>query len=156
MPEVRYVLVGGGPDERRLKAMATELGLEDCVHFFGRHKHQDLPRFLARADIGVATSRDTDFRRYACPLKILEYMAGGLPVIGTQVGETQVIIEKAMAGETVEFSPEAFASAALEMLSNRSKYELYSANAATFAREHDWERLLERELAFIEQVASQH
>lgn len=153
IPEVRYVLLGEGPDESRLRAMATKLGLEDCVRFYGKQKYQDLPRFLAEADIGVVTSRDAEFRRYACPLKVVEYMAGGLPVIGTQVGETQIIIEKAMAGRTVEFSPEAFAGAALDLLSNRSKYKLYSANAVTFAQQHDWERLLDQELAFIQRLA---
>lgn len=153
IPGIRYFLLGRGPDEVELRAMAARLGLEDRVFFHGWQEHQHLPSFLAQADIGVATSRDTEFRRYAYPLKIVEYMAAGLPVIGTQVGQTQAIIEEAMAGETVEFSPEAFASAALDLLSNRSKYELYSANAVAFAREHDWERLLDQELAFIQQLA---
>lgn len=153
IPAIRYVLLGRGPDEAKLRAMVARLGLEDCVFFYGWQEHQHLSSFLAQADIGVATSRDTVFRRYACPLKIVEYMAAGLPVIGTQVGETRAIIEKAVAGETVRFSPEAFASAAGDLLSNRSKYELYSANAVTFAREHDWEHLLDEELAFIQQLA---
>lgn len=151
MPEIRYVMLGKGPDESRLRTLAKELGLEDCVHFRYEQDYKDLPRNLAEADIGVATFRDSEFRRYACPLKIFEYMATGLPVIGTKVGEAQVIIEKSMAGETIDFSAEAFADAALDLLSNRSKYDLYAANAINFAREHDWQELLDQRLTFIEQ-----
>jgi glycosyltransferase involved in cell wall biosynthesis len=155
IPDARYILVGAGPEEGRLRAMATQLGLEDCVQFRGTQKYRDLPRFLAEADIGVATCRDTDFRRYACPLKIVEYMAAGLPVIGTPVGETQRIIQKAKAGELVDFSPEAFASAVVDLISNRARFEAYSRNAVTFAQQHDWERLLEMEFAFVERLASE-
>ncbi len=153
IPEIRYIVLGKGPDESRLRTLAKELGLEDCVHFRYEQDYRNLPRNLAEADIGVATFRDTPFRRYACPLKLFEYMAAGLPVIGTKVGETQVIIEKSMAGEIVGFSAEAFADAALNLLSNRSKYDSYSANAINFAREYEMERLLDQELAFIEQLA---
>lgn len=153
LPDVRYVLIGSGPSEDRLREMTEALCLQDNVLFCGYHEYKYLPRFLAEADIGVATSRDDKFRKYACPMKIIEYMAGGLPVIGTRFeGETQIIIEKAMAGETVEFSPNAFANAVLDILSNRSKYELYSANAVKFAIEHDWMKLLYQEFAFIEQL----
>lgn len=154
IPKIRYALLGRGPHKSKMKALVTKLGLEDCVFFYGWQEYQHLPSFLAQADIGVATYRDYDFVRYAHPLKILEYMAAGLPVIGTRVGgEAQALIEGAAAGEIIEFTPEAFANAAIEILSNRSIYEMYSGNAANFAREYDWERLLDQELAFIEQLA---
>jgi glycosyltransferase involved in cell wall biosynthesis len=153
IPEVRYLILGKGAEESPLKAMAVSLGVQDCVHFLGHQEYWKLPVFLAESDIGVATSRNDEFRKYACPLKIIEYMAGGLPVIGTKVGETKIIIEKSRAGDAIDFSPQAFANAAIQILSNRSKYGMYSANATNFAREYDWKRLLDQELAFIEQLA---
>ena len=153
IPEIRYVIVGGGPDESGLRAMVSGLGLDGCVHFLGNQEYESLPRFLAEADIGVAMSVDNEFRRYACPLKIVEYMAAGLPVIGSQFGETQFIIEKAKAGRTVEFSEQAFAAAVVDFLTNQIEYDVYSANAVTFAKAYDWDRLLDQEFAFIERVA---
>jgi glycosyltransferase involved in cell wall biosynthesis len=154
IPKIRYILLGRGPYESKMKALVTKLGLEDCVFFYGWQEYQHLPSFLAQGDIGVATYREYDHVRYAHPLKILEYMATGLPVIGTRVGgEAQTLIERAAAGEIIEFTPEAFANAATEILSNRSIYEMYSGNAANCAREYDWERLLDQELAFIEELS---
>jgi glycosyltransferase involved in cell wall biosynthesis len=79
-------------------------------------------------------------------------MAAGLPVIGSKVGETQIIIENARAGETIEFTTQEFARSVLDLLSNRNKYETYSANAASYAREHDWERLFNQWWAFVQQL----
>lgn len=152
VPDVRYVVVGAGSEETRLRDLAAAQGLQDCVHLLGWREPYELPGLLAQADIGVATSRDTAFRRYACPLKIIEYMAAGLPVIGTPVGEQQLMIQESMAGETVEFTPEAFADAALGLLGDESKYRQYTANAINYAQEHDWERLVDQELALVEQL----
>lgn len=156
IPEARYIVMGTGPEEGRLRAIVAQSGLEGHVQFLGLQEYRDLPRFLAEADIGVATCRNTDFRRYACPLKIVEYMAAGLPVIGTPVGETERIIHKSAAGAVVGFSPDAFAAAAVDLISNRDKYGLYSTNAIAFAREHDWERLLDEELEFVGQLGAEH
>jgi glycosyltransferase involved in cell wall biosynthesis len=153
IPGIRYVVLGKGPDENRLRALVQELGLKDSVSFRWEDDYGNLPRYLAEADIGVATFRESEFRKYACPLKIFEYMAAGLPVIGTPVGEMQIIIKKATAGETVSFSPEAFADAVFDLLSNQNRYDLYSANAINFARDHDWNRMLDKRFAFVEQLA---
>lgn len=78
-------------------------------------------------------------------------MTAGLPVIGTKVGETELIIKWAMVGQTLEPSPEAFASVAQDLLYNRSKYKAYAKNVADFAKNHGWNQLLDQELTFIEQ-----
>jgi glycosyltransferase involved in cell wall biosynthesis len=153
LPDIRYILLGEGPDENKLRMLVSDLGLGNCVDFCGWKEYSSLPLYLAKADLGVATYRDYEFVRLSRPLKIIEYMAAGLPVIGTRIGgEVQATIEGAGAGETIEFSPEAFASVSLDILLNRQKYQRYSENAVAYAREMDWERILDRELAFIEEV----
>jgi glycosyltransferase involved in cell wall biosynthesis len=153
IPKIRYMIMGTGPDKPQLRAMVSDLGLDECVHFLGIQEYEHLPYFLAEADLGVAISRDNEFRRYACPLKVVEYMAAGLPVIGSKFGETQFIIEGANAGKTVEFSVQAFASAVIDLLTHQSEYNLHSANAISFAKAYDWEQLLNQEFAFIEGLA---
>lgn len=153
LPDIRYILLGEGPDENKLHMLVSDLGLGNCVYFYGWQEYSSLPLYLAQADLGVATYRNYEFVRLSRPLKIIEYMAAGLPVIGTGIGgEVQAMIEGAGAGETIDFSPEAFARVTLDILSNRQKYQQYSEKAVTYAREMDWERILDEELAFIKEV----
>ena len=153
IPAIRYVLLGTGPDEGRLRRLVADLGLEACVEFYGWQDYATLPSHLAKADIGVATYRDYEFVRLSRPLKIIEYMAAGLPVIGTRVaGEVQATIDAAAAGETIDFSPAEFARVTLDLLSNRQKYDQCSANAISYARSMGWDQLLENELVFIDDV----
>jgi glycosyltransferase involved in cell wall biosynthesis len=152
IPNIRYLVIGTGLDEQQLQAKVSDLGLDEYVYFLGAQEYQHLPYFLAEADLGVAVSRKTEFREYACPLKIIEYMAAGLPVIGSKFGETQFMIEEANAGKTVEFSEQAFASTVIDLLTNQSEYNIHSANAVSFAKAYDWEQLLDQQFAFIERL----
>ena len=72
-------LVGSGPREEAMLAMATELGLGSRVHFSG-HTIDTAGR-LGRSQIFVLTSRSEGF-----PRSILEAMRAGLPVIASDVG----------------------------------------------------------------------
>jgi phosphatidylinositol alpha-mannosyltransferase len=76
--------------------------------------------------------------KYAFHLKVVEYMAAGLAVVGTRVGETERIITQAGAGRAVEFSAEAFAAAVLEMLGDEDALAQYAARGIEYARAYDW------------------
>jgi glycosyltransferase involved in cell wall biosynthesis len=143
IPDIRYLVLGAGPDEAALRAQAHEqLNLQDCVVFMGRVEPRGLPHFLEEADIGVLTCRQDPFREYAFPLKACEYMAAGLPVIGTRVGEIASIIEASRTGIIVDFTPEAFAEAAIELLGDPERYGVCSANAISCAMTYDWDQVL--------------
>jgi glycosyltransferase involved in cell wall biosynthesis len=143
IPGIRYVVLGAGPDEEPLRALAHEkMNLQDCVLFAGRQEAQQLPYFLAEADIGVLTCRQDPFREYASPLKAFEYMAAGLPVVGTRVGEIAKIIEVSQAGVVVDFTPEAFAEAVIGLLADQTRYEVCSTNAINCALRYDWAQVL--------------
>jgi glycosyltransferase involved in cell wall biosynthesis len=75
---VRAVVIGDGPEEPRLRALAQELGLADAA-FLGRR--DDAARLVAGLDVAVLCSD-----REGCPLSLLEYMAAGRPVAATRVG----------------------------------------------------------------------
>jgi glycosyltransferase involved in cell wall biosynthesis len=143
IPNIRYVVLGAGPDEDALRSLAYEkMNLRDCVLFLGRQEPHELPHFLAEADIGVLTCRQVPFREYASPLKAYEYMAAGLPVVGTRVGEAAKVIETSQSGVIVDSTPEAFAEAVIGLLADSRRYEMYSANAIGCAVTYDWEQVL--------------
>ena len=87
-PETRYVIVGTGPVENKLKELVQQAGLQDYVLFTGRVNDNELACWYEICDIFVMPhrylleSRDTE----GCPTVFLEAGAHGKPVIGGRDG----------------------------------------------------------------------
>ncbi len=78
---VHFLIYGTGPDEIKLKKLATDLGVEYRTHFAGHLTHEDLPLALKACDIFIRPSRSEGFG-----ISFIEAMAAELPVIATQEG----------------------------------------------------------------------
>jgi len=94
-PRLKYELVGDGPDEARLKALAEAQGVADRVVFRGRLEGAALEHAYARADVFVLAGRrakagepEPDFVTL-----FLEAGARGLPVLGSGGGENAAGLE---------------------------------------------------------------
>jgi len=143
MPEARYLIIGynEGPYIDFLHNLVGQLGLSESVLFLGPKRYEELPHYLAEADIGVAMHRPNELMRYAFPLKVVEYMAAGLSVIGTGVGETEKLILEGKSGRCVPCSSEAFAGAVLDILSDSAVLTGYCEHAKEYAIRYDWDSL---------------
>jgi len=78
--DVCLLIVGGGPDRKRLERLAAELQLEDKVKFAGIVADGELPDYYAACDAWATASRHEGF----C-VPIIEAMAAGKPVIVPEV-----------------------------------------------------------------------
>ena len=76
-PDATYLIVGGGDDEPRLRALAAAHGAGDSVVFAGYVTSDDLPAHYNLADVFVMASTGEGFG-----ITFLEAAACGLPVIG--------------------------------------------------------------------------
>jgi glycosyltransferase involved in cell wall biosynthesis len=112
------------------------------VSFVGMRPYAELPTCLAEADVAVLTYRALPFVRYASSVKAFEYAAAGLPVIATATTDASFEIEEAGAGVLVDYDAPAFARAAVDLLTDRARYDEYSERAWRCARDHDWDRVL--------------
>jgi glycosyltransferase involved in cell wall biosynthesis len=141
IPDIQLLIAGRGPAEKELRRLAQATGVDDCVRFEGFIPHQDLPDLLAQGDIGVATSRSVSFRQYASPLKIVEYMATGLPVVCSGGGEAEQMIAESGAGTNIPFEPEAFAEAVQALLAVPGKLSASREAAINYARSRSWDQM---------------
>jgi phosphatidylinositol alpha-1,6-mannosyltransferase len=80
-PNSRLQILGSGPGEKMLKKLAKDLGIEKRVEFMGHVSQDDLPAYLAAADIFVRPSRSEGLG-----ISFLEAMSSGVPVIAPLVG----------------------------------------------------------------------
>lgn len=77
----KLIICGSGPDEQKLKNLAKELGIDDCVVWAGFVPPKELPAYYAIADVFCRPSRSEGLGN-----SFLEAMAAGVPVVATPVG----------------------------------------------------------------------
>ena len=104
-------LVGDGDLRERLESLVEELGVDDRVSIERPIPRSEIPPLLASSAVGIATLKDADGLRYAVPSKTYEYMACGLPVVGTDIGALAELLEESGGGLAVDSDPEALAEA---------------------------------------------
>lgn len=109
VPDVRFVIVGGGRLREELEMQAAELGVSDRVTFTGRVS--DVSPIYRALDISVLTSRSEGLS-----ITLLESMAYGLPVVVTAVGGNVDVVVEGETGRLVPpDSPQAFAGAVVDL-----------------------------------------
>ena len=86
-------IIGDGPEMDSLRAQAGRLGVE--VDFRGAVAPQDIPAHVAGSAIGVAPYPDLGGgeQQYFSPMKVLEYLAAGLAVVASDVGQVPQLLE---------------------------------------------------------------
>jgi L-malate glycosyltransferase len=94
VPDAGFVVAGEGELMEGLRTLVAELGIEKDVYFIGRC--DNVANLLFASDIGVLSSKAEGFAN-----AILEYMAGGLPVVATDVGGAREAIAEDKTGYVV-------------------------------------------------------
>jgi glycosyltransferase involved in cell wall biosynthesis len=95
------VLVGEGPERKRIEHAIAELGLEGSVQLLGHKSEQDTLREVAQSDLLVLAS----FME-GLPVVLMEALAYGLPVIAPRVAGVPELVEENVHG--LLFAPAAW------------------------------------------------
>ena len=97
-PNLRVLLVGGGPQDTRLKQLAAELGIADKVVFTGRVPHEQVQQYYDLLDVMVYPRLSMRLTELVTPLKPLEAMAQGRLLAASDVGGHRELIEDGKTG----------------------------------------------------------
>ncbi|MGJ9405351.1 glycosyltransferase family 4 protein [Nesterenkonia aurantiaca] len=94
-PQLRLRIIGGGPELQPLESLAAELGIRERTEFTGPVSPAQVPQLLAGVDIATAPypAPGTEAEHYFSPLKVYEYLAAGVPVIASAVGELPRLLQ---------------------------------------------------------------
>ena len=140
--EVRLILVGDGPSRHYLAHMVERIGLSEQVQFVGTVPHEQVPRYIASADVCVASfSSERNLKSGVSALKVMEYLACGRPIVVTAIPGATEIVEAYGCGLVVRpEDPNAF-SAALGQVIHRPIFLEAALRASEFVRkERSWDR----------------
>jgi len=85
-----FTLVGGGEALPSLRALSTQLRLDEYVHFTGRVSDHDLCRYLSTADLCLDPDPKNGWTDKSTMNKVTEYMAFAKPLVAFDLHETRV------------------------------------------------------------------
>lgn len=132
----RLLLVGDGPERHVAESLCRELDLCDAIRFLG--KQQDMEEIFAVADLFLLPSEYESFG-----LSALEAMAGGSPVVATNVGGLPEIIIQGVNGFMGDVGDtDQMARYAIEILKDESTFSRFRANARKQADNFDITRIV--------------
>lgn len=97
-----------------------------------------LESLLQSAQVAVIPRVDTRYNRLALPVKLMDYLSQGLPVVVTKGSEAARVVEKAHAGLVTEHSATALAEALKFLLQHVAQRQEMSRNAVSYISENLW------------------
>lgn len=157
-PEAALVLVGDGDRRQSMEHLAAELGLADSVRFVGKVPHEEVPRYIAAADVSVAPYVVTDEEMWMSPLKVYESLACGASVVASAVGQVTQIIRDGENGLLTE--PEdavGLCCAICDLLDDPAKRaRMGDAARRQVVATQSWERYLANLEYLCQAVISEH
>ncbi len=155
IPDMKMIIIGDGPCLSDLKKLSESEGVSNHLQFTGRLQASELPGWFKQADVGLILSEPGLLWEYACPLKLFQYMAAGLPVIATEVGEMKDLLDDLQVGVGVKYDSSSFARAVIDLTNNPDKLNLYRRNGEEKSAQFDWQTLMLQYLELIEKLMAQ-
>lgn len=147
-PHYLYI-IGGEPEAdqhnmnremQRLQNLCQELGVDDLVLFLGKQDQDTLQYYYSAAEIVIMPSHYESFGMVA-----LEAMACGTPVIATQVGGLQHLVQNGKTGFTIpNDNVEILEERLTQLICKQEMREEMSLNSITYARSYAWDVITPR------------
>ena len=154
VPETRLLLVGGGPEEKALKAQVDSLGLNDAVVFTGRVPHDQVQRYYDLVDVLAYPRHSMRLTELVTPLKPLEAMAQGRVLVASDVGGHRELIDHDRTGVLFRAgNAAALADAVVRLHAQRDRWpELRRAGRAFVEGERNWKASVARYVPIYERL----
>jgi len=139
--DVKLMIVGSGPLEKNLKTKVKNLKLEDKILFLGSVANDEVPKYLAVADVFVRPSLAEGLGN-----SFLEAMAAGVPIVGTPVGGIPDFLADGQTGLFCEVkNPASIAQKITQILDDEILRQKIIANGKKVVQEkYDWTNIAEK------------
>lgn len=158
-PDLRYILVGEGHDEQRLRALAKELGVSDRVGFVGAMRDDELPEAYATSTLYLGASRvDSEINVEGFGISFVEAGASGVPSVAGDSGGVRSAVRDGETGIVVPPTDSDAISDAIRTLLVNPDRRKQMGRAARHAVEthYNWERVARDTREFTNQVVASY
>jgi len=142
--QIKFVIIGGGPDFNRLKSLSNELQLNKNIIFTGFVEQKKIPEYIAIADICLNPFVTNTLTDRVIPTKILEYLACGKPVLSTPLKGTVELLPNENYG-IVYSQLDDFISSIEKLLQNKAHLDKLGENGFSYVKKnHYWDSLADQ------------
>ncbi len=150
VPDARLRIVGDGPEHAALVALAQALGVAEQVVFLGGIPDPAVRHEYSHCDLFCLPSVQEGFG-----IVLLEAMVAGVPVVSTTAAAIPEVVQHGVTGILVPPSePHSLAGALLLLLTDHERRARYSAAAHTAVMDYDWNRVTNRFLSAVHDLAA--
>lgn len=144
-PTLHILVVGDGPDRRRLEALSASLA-PGRFTFLGYKPYPELPVYMASSDIGLSFVPPGPPYEDQPPQKVMEYLASGLPTVANVTPAHDALIQHGVNGLLSEATPESFGDALAILARDASRRNTMSDRCRDSIAHRDWRRIVEEQL----------
>jgi len=151
-PDAIFLIIGN-EDEDKYRAMVRVEGLKRNFKFVGFVPHKEVAAYIAAAKIGANIFPDEPYYASAQPIKILEYMASGKPVVATNLLGTAEIVQHESQGFLYDAEDhQQLANYIIQLLDDDRLREQMGKKGVFTASKYSWDTVGEKLLKTLEQL----
>jgi glycosyltransferase involved in cell wall biosynthesis len=155
VPKLELQIIGDGDYFPRVRSVVQELGVEDSVRLEQRFVEiEELLPTIAEASIGLVPILDDPFTQYMLPVKLLEYVALGIPVIASDTRTIRSHFDEDMLCFATPGDPTDLAAKIVALHGDPERRSRLVAAAHRFNDAHSWDREKARYLALIDSLSA--
>ncbi|MEN9968860.1 MAG: hypothetical protein RIR94_1044 [Bacteroidota bacterium] len=141
IPNAVLFLVGDGDVMPSIKAMVKQMQLQDRVRLIGRVPYQELLKYTAAADLGLALDKPVSLNyALALPNKVFDYIQAGTPIIASSLIEIETLVNKHNCGIIIpEVTPQQIAESIHTLIEDPKRLAAYKSNCQKAAETEHWD-----------------
>lgn len=140
IPGIELHLWGGGDYVDFLRYQYQDSGSNEDIYFHEAVPIEELPRALAEVDVGIIPNRRSVATELMLPVKMMEYIALGIPVVAPKLRAIKHYFTDEMVSFFEPEDIESMAEAIFRVYHDASLYKTQMEKAKMFLVEYGWEK----------------
>lgn len=153
-PDVKFLIIGDGPDREKLNAIVKQERLEDRVTIQGFVPMEAVAETMATVDLGVVPKRSDSFGNEAFSTKIMEFMAMGVPVVVSNTRIDEFYFNETLIQFFESGNAEDLAAKILDLVHDPAKRDVLRTNARRFVEQNNWDVKKEEYLNLVDRLVA--
>ncbi len=157
VPETKLLIVGDGPQRKKLEQIISELGLKKYVTITGFQPYQTMPQYINLAALCINPFLDTKETRDIFPGKIIQYIACGKAAVVTPLLGIKSLIPDDSKGIVYAATAADMAAKVADLLaSDKQRQQLEQAGIDYIRKVHDQQKIGQQLEAALQEIVNNH